>query len=147
MTDLTDRMRTCAATIVAEEFDYEGKLRAMYDAADLLIEASNALEAIPQPLGEPMEIIEAKPLPSRENDERKAAREPAIEAWAQPHTVPRAVWTSAGDLPAPRPGKPSYRPPRVCPECDSRANKRVYRDGHKLMLACPVCSTTWEYRP
>ena len=127
MTDLTDRMRTCATYLLTTQLmrDYD----AVKDATDLLIEASNALEAVPPPLGEPMAILE-----------------PVAPKPVATPPVPRAVWT-AGDLPAPPLGKPSYRPPRVCPECDSRANKLVFRDSTKLMLACPVCSFAWEYKP
>jgi hypothetical protein len=53
MTELTDRMRTCAAHMLAG--DTEG--RAGRDAIDLLIEASNVLELRPPPLREPMAII------------------------------------------------------------------------------------------
>jgi len=138
MSDLTDRMRTCAATIVAGEFEYEGKLRAMYDAADLLIEAAEALEPASDPLGEPMALLE--PLPPPRAETYKAT-------WVtEAGGAPQAVWT-AGDLPAVPTGKPSHRHPRVCPNCDSRATKRVYRDGNKVMLACPACAHAWEYRP
>jgi len=58
VSDLTDRMRTCAAHIAAGAG--QGDLL-LNDCADLLIEASNALEAIPQPLGEPMKILEPAP--------------------------------------------------------------------------------------
>ena len=123
MTDLTDRMRTCAAAIVAGD-DYGDWRLVMEDAADLLIEASNAMEAAPAPLGEPMEIIPPvvmKPKP------------PAVEGtWIAP----------GGPLPVARP--PSAR---ACPRCDSRANKTVRRDGNRLMLICPVCAQTWEFKP
>jgi len=134
MTDLTDKLRTCAAYILgrAKEDDPWAVEFVSYDTADLLIEASNVLEGAPAPLGEPMAILEpvtAKPTPP-------------------PPTVPRAVWTTnAGDLPPVPTGQPSKRPPRVCPQCDSRANKRVFRDGAKLFLACPVCAYAWEYQP
>ena len=73
MTDLTDRMRTCAAYLL--DLQEKGVIDivatpAVKDAADLLIEASNQLEElhstgalrIPTDLGEPMEII--PPMPS-----------------------------------------------------------------------------------
>ena len=138
MSDLTDRMRTCAAFILRGEDHKHAQIYS--DAADLLIEASNALEAIPPPLGEPMEIIEAKPLPPRGSDERKVAREEAIGrltgAWIDP----------GGALPTVSELTPLKRHPRVCPTCDSRANKKVVRLDAKLMLVCPVCSATWEWK-
>ncbi len=152
MSDLTDRMRTCAAYILSRKGEWSDELLTE-DAVALLLEASNVLEKIPEPLGTPMEVIPPavkavqdmwqapKVVPDRtlggDND----------EGYRTP--VPRATWTTnAADLPAvPTGGKPSYRPPRVCPACDSRANKRVFRDGHKVMLGCPVCAHAWEYRP
>ena len=145
MTDLTDRLRTCAAYVLgrAKAEDPWAVEFVAHDTADLLIEASNVLEKVPEPLGEPMAIIEPKPLPT--GDERKAAREAAIKTLTG---VPKAVWTTnAGDLPPVPTGQPSKRPPRVCPECDSRANKRVFRQDNKVMLACPVCAFAWEYQP
>jgi hypothetical protein len=123
MTDLTDRMRTCAAAILAGEPTTGWVSLVMHDAADLLIEASNALGAAPAPLGEPMEIIPpvvTKPKP------------PAVEG----------AWIAIGDtLPVAR-----LRPLRACPKCDSHAAKRVRRDGNHLMLVCPVCAETWEFK-
>jgi hypothetical protein len=134
MTDLTDKMRTCAAFILATDADgapWADVRRVTRDAVDLLLEASNVIEAIPEPLGAPMDILTPKPptiapIPDRtlggNNDEGYRA-------------------------PPPRSGPPSVRPNRVCPQCDSRANKRVFRDGAQLYLSCPVCAATWNYRP
>ena len=132
MTDLTDRMRTCAAWIIGDRVSDV----ALKDAADLLIEASNALEAIPQPLGAPMEILEAKPLPT--GDERKAARVEAIEKLT-------GTWIDPGGA-LPVPVLPMQRNKRACPQCDSRANKKVYREGNMLMLVCPVCAHVWAWK-
>jgi hypothetical protein len=140
MTDLTDRLRTCAAYILgrAKAEDPWALEFVSHDTADLLIEASNILEMTPQPLGEPMAILE--PVTA------KPASKPPPDLAS--NAVPRAVWTTnAGDLPAVPTGKPSKRPARVCPQCDSRATKRVYREGSLLMLACPVCGAGWEYKP
>jgi len=132
VTDLTDRMRTCAAFLLS--LNQTEKNSAAHDAADLLLEASDVLEAPPPPLGEPMKLLEPVAI--------------AVAPSPPPPPVPRAVWTTnAGDLPPVPTGKPSYRPPRVCPACDSRANKRVFRHENKVMLACPVCAHAWEYRP
>ena len=91
---------------------------------------------MPEPLGEPMAILEPA-------EAKPATRPPP------PPPVPRAVWTTnAGDLPpVPTGSKPAYRPPRVCPACDSRANKRVFRQDNTVFLACPVCAHAWEYKP
>ena len=142
MTDLTDRLRTCAAYILgrAKEDDPWAVEFVSYDTADLLIEASNVLEGAPQPLGEPMEIIEPA-----QDLQRKLDQDPFL---AGTRIVPRATWTTnAGDLPAVPTGQPSKRPNRVCPQCDSRAVKRVIREGSQLFLSCPVCAATWNYQP
>jgi hypothetical protein len=133
MTDLTDKMRTCAAYLLS---DLNQSSPATRDAVDLLLEASNALEAIPPPLGEPMEIIPP------------VAVKPAVLPDMAQSSLPRATWTTnAADLPPVPSGPPSVRPNRVCPSCDSRAHKRVYREGSRIFLSCPVCATAWEYRP
>jgi hypothetical protein len=115
MTELTDRMRTCAAHMLAG--DTEG--RAQRDAIDLLIEASNALELRPEPLGEPMAIIPPPQL-------RPMGLTDPIEPAAGPTAPPR---------------------PRTCPKCDSRAAKRVRRQDKRIMLICPACSHEWPYVP
>jgi len=147
MTDLTDKLRTCAAYILgrAKEDDPWAVEFVSYDTADLLLEASNVLEAIPPPLGDPMAILAAMPPTATPTSIDPPAK--VVEQYKAART-PKAVWTTnAGDLPPVPTGQPSKRPPRVCPQCDSRAVKKVYREGSKLMLACPVCSAGWEYRP
>jgi len=143
MTELTDRMRTCAAFILSRPHD--GADAYLSDAANLLLEASNVIEAAPPPLGEPMDIIPPPvPLPAQDLQTTPKA------GWTTTQdvrSVPKAVWTTnAGDLP-PVPNSRGYRHPRVCPSCDSRATKRVFRHENKVMLACPVCATAWEYVP
>jgi hypothetical protein len=123
MTDLTDRMRTCAAYLRSNE-----PIGAILDAADLLIEAADALEKfVVEPAHEaikaqleqlgmqPMKIIEPKP------------------------PTPTSPPTTFHD-----PGPPAEIPThssRSCPSCGSRANKNVHVNGMKL--ECPVCSFTW----
>jgi hypothetical protein len=76
--DLVLRMRTCAAAIVSSDPCESWVALVSDDAARLLVEASNALDT-PEPLGEPMPVLEAtKP-------------------------VGGAVWTAAGELPAAAP--------------------------------------------
>jgi hypothetical protein len=151
MTELTDRMRTCAAFLCGQEKAGDGSLRdfgkAILDAVDLLLEASNVLEAIPEPLGVPMEIFTPKPpaapaapIPDRtlggDNDElyRQTHKGRPIEDIYQDPGVPPNIVRGP-------------RPNRVCPQCDSRAHKRVYREGNTMFLACPVCGAAWKYKP
>ena len=129
MSELTDRMRTCAAYIIANR-DAAGVptadvLRATADAADLLVEASNQLQAhLPvEPQAQLIEILE--PI---------AAQPPVSPAQAGD-----ATWLGPHDtLPGPR-------SPKACPQCDSRTHKKVFRQGRRLMLACPVCAKEWPY--
>jgi hypothetical protein len=141
VTDLTDRMRTCAAFLLGNAsnigWTYDGAVK---HSIDLLIEASNVIDAIPQPLGEPMEIIppiEIVPSVKKILDKARA-KEAAKQAgtWIDP----------GGALPTTGLLPPHKRSPRVCPQCDSHVNKRVYREGNMLMLACPVCAATWEWK-
>jgi hypothetical protein len=125
MTDLTDRMRTCAAFIVASAMhqgdDEDG--RAMRDAADLLLEASNALEQVVMAevagVQIPMEII--PPI----------VEEKLVGTWIAP----------GGPLPQARP-----RATRACPRCDSHANKTARRVNGDVMLKCHVCGHQWTWK-
>jgi hypothetical protein len=118
MSELTDRMRTCAAYILQRKTEgdqWAAEIVAL-DAVDLLVEASNLLS-----LGSPMEILE------RAVDAHVTSiRDPAT--WVGPHDT----------LPGPR-------SPKACPQCDSRTHKKVFRQGRTLMLACPVCAKEWPY--
>jgi hypothetical protein len=121
MTALTDRMRTCAAFIIASEaHEYDNETgHVLRDAAVLLIEASDLLEATPAPLGEPMPILEPVTLPT-----------------------PPSLWVApGGPLPGIQSGTVS---PRACPRCDSRAMKTLRRREGRMMLECPACTHTWE---
>ena len=127
MSELTDRMRTCAAMLMSEHPFSEMKQAALNDAADLLIEASNMLsvhEAVQNPEGEPMELLQ--PV---------AASAPP----APPAAAADATWVGPHDT------LPAQRSPKACPHCDSRAHKKVFRQGRRLMLACPVCAKEWPY--
>jgi len=131
MTDLTDRMRTCAAHLATASV--VANPAAIDDAAALLLAAATEIELLTGPidLGEPMEVIE-----------------PAVLGVAKldPETmkpISPAVWVSGGDtLPVANP----YRGPHTCPKCDSRAGKTVRRIEDKLMLVCPVCAHEWQYQ-
>ena len=129
MSELTDKMRTCAAFILQREGDghsWAAELVAL-DAAALLSEAANVLEAPPPPLGEPMEILEPAIL-------GVARIDPATMKPMSP-----AVWTD-NQLPQSTPRRPS-----VCPKCDSHAGKTVVKVSRVVMLQCPVCDHTWKY--
>jgi hypothetical protein len=117
MSGLTDRMRTCAAYILQRKGEGDPW------AVDLLVEASNMLsvhEAVKNPQGDPVEILE--PVAEISHAQGEAP------TWVGPHDT----------LPQPR-------SPKACPQCDSRAHKKVFRQGRRLMLACPVCAKEWPY--
>ena len=133
MTALTDRMRTCAAHIMATSLpEFPDKM--VDDAAKLLVEAAHEIDILTGPIdrGDPMEIIE-----------------PAVLGVAKldPETmkpISPAVWVSGGDtLPVANP----YRGRQTCPKCDSRTQKKVYRTiDRTVMLVCPVCAHEWQYQ-
>jgi hypothetical protein len=137
MSELTDRMRTCAAHILARAAKpdpWAGELVAL-DAADLLVEASNLLvEKQPEPEPDP------------EPEPEQLALEPFVfpQAPAGQAVPPIATWTAAGDT-LPGSARTAPRSPRACPQCDSRTQKKVFRQGRTLMLACPVCAKEWPY--
>ena len=129
MSELTDRMRTCAAYILDRKTQgdqWAAEIVAL-DAVDLLVEASNQLQVhLPiEPEAQLMEILQpvaAPPVPP-----------------VPPAEAPDATWVGAGDtLPGPR-------SPKACPQCDSRTHKKVFRQGRQLMLRCPVCAKEWPY--
>jgi len=125
MTDLTDRMRTCAAAIAVEQASTRhDEVPLLYtDAAALLLAAATEIELLTGPidLGEPMEVIEPPP-PNFTID----------------HT-PSAMWI--GDDLKPIPNAPPSK--NACPKCDSRAQKTVRKKGKSLWLVCPVCDHAW----
>jgi len=134
--DLTHRMRTCAATIVAS--DGEARMRACEDASALLVEAAAALSADIEPdgsPGEPMQLLEPV-RPVRTNND---------PAWLTDATrvVPDdPMWIAPGaSLPGLKhSGTVSLRP---CPHCESRTQKKVFRVDGRMMVECPVCCTRW----
>ena len=132
MTDLTDRMRTCAAAIAVEQASTRhDEVPLLYtDAAALLLAAATEIELLTGPidLGEPMEVIEpVKSLP------------PLLQV---PPDLPQpgsGFWTDDNlktVLNAPK-------SQNACPKCDSRANKTVRKKGKSLWLVCPVCEHAW----
>ena len=126
MSELTDRMRTCAAYILQRKTQgdpWAADIVAL-DAVDLLVEASNQLSVhLPvEPQAQMMEILQ-----------------PQASAPPPPAAAADATWVGAGDT------LPSARSPKACPQCDSRTAKKVFRQGRQLMLRCPVCAKEWPY--
>jgi len=141
MTDLTNRMRTCAAHILAHQTADD--FTVYRDAADLLIEASNMLDAVPADavdlLAEARNMLETIPAPPGEPMEiiPPVAPRPSIEFGPG-----NATWLAPGDtLPKANP----YRSTNTCPKCDSRAHKTVRRYKNRLTLECPACGQQWDY--
>jgi len=130
--ELVDRMRTCAAAIKASQTSGNPWDLALLgnDAARLLTEAADALD-VPEPVGEPMVLLEPRPAP----------RPPVTpqEVFAASLPVKPAVW--GGDLPLP--AEPAGGQP--CPNCRSIDARTVRRVGRRLAITCPVCSNVWEY--
>jgi len=133
VTDLTDRMRTCAAFLCGEAKAGDGSLRdfgkAIIDARDLLIAAAHEIDILTGPidLGEPMEVIPPVVTP------------PPVVAQTSP------MWVDPGG-PLPGVTHSGTVSPRACPKCGSRANKRVTRVDKVMMLVCPACGHQWRYR-
>lgn len=114
-TELVYRMRTCAAALLSRSGEAHTPFQRMYnDAADLLVEASNLID-VPEPIGEPMEML--------------------TNTQAVTKNAPMATW--GGDLPTVK--------AQPCPKCGSIDARSVHRAGKRLMLTCPVCSASWEY--
>ena len=129
MSELTDRMRTCAAYILDRKNEgdpWAAEIVAL-DAVDLLVEASNQLSVhLPvEPEAQLMEILQ--PVASSAPPPAEAPIQASDATWVGPHDT----------LPS--------RSPKACPQCDSRAHKKVFRQGRRLMLACPVCAKEWPY--
>ena len=140
--ELTDQMRTCASYVLSclpAGGDPDApcsviSLRVARDAVDLLIEASNRLlssvHATTPPTAppQPAPAIAADKLADKLADKPAALAQAGDATWLGPHDT----------LPQPR-------SPKACPQCDSRTHKKVFRQGRRLMLACPVCAKEWPY--
>jgi hypothetical protein len=119
--ELVYRMRTCAAALLDSR--WRATPPTMDDAAALLTEASNLLDepdcaiAQSEPLGEPMPKLEPAQV-------------------VKPGTS--VTWTTL-DLPDVK--------PRPCPFCGNVSARTARITDRRLMLSCPMCSQTWEYRP
>lgn len=152
MTDLTDRMRTCAAFLLS--CDLLGDLEARHDtvehaavkdAANLLIEASNVLEE--SGIGTVvMDDATARHLGIIPPGDRIMT--PADRGQVIPEHKTQSTWIApGGPLPyAQGLADAQARNPRACPKCDSRGAKTVHRTANKVMLICPVCGEQWEWK-
>jgi hypothetical protein len=137
-------MRTCAAhldTVEISEVLTDEKMEAIIDARKLLIAAATEIDVLTGPidLGEPMEVIpDARPL-------HPFAQKIDVDMTPVVTPPPVVAQTSAmwiGDDLKPLPNVPHSR--NACPNCDSRAQKTVYREGKQLVLECPVCGSRWR---
>ena len=134
--ELTDQMRTCASYVLSclpAGGDPDApcsmiSLRVARDAVDLLIEASNRLLSSVHATTPPTADKPADKPADKLADKPAALAAAADATWLGPHDT----------LPQPR-------SPKACPQCDSRTHKKVFRQGRKLMLACPVCAKEWPY--
>ena len=122
MSELTDRMRTCAAYILDRKNEgdpWAAEIVAL-DAVDLLVEASNMLtvhEAVQNPQGEPMELLEP------------VAAAPS----AAPAQASDATWVGPHDsLPAPR-------SPKACPQCGKLFDALIRKSGHAQVYCHSNC--------
>jgi len=127
VTDLTDRMRTCAAHLATASI--VANPAAIDDAAALLLAAATEIELLTGPidLGEPMEVIPPIVTP------------PPVVSQTSP------MWVApGGQLPL---EWTRHRSKSACPKCDSRTQKKVYRTiDRTVMLVCPVCAHEWQYQ-
>jgi hypothetical protein len=131
--DLQARMLTCSthlATIEISEILRDDQMEAIIAARSMLVEAANLLEQLKPPpfLGEVMAMIEPLPPGAQINHEPQSFRQskslidPGVPTLLQ-HPVSK----------------------NACPNCDSRANKTVVRQGSKLFMECPVCGHHWPF--
>jgi hypothetical protein len=133
MTDLTDKMRTCAAHIMSRPHDAPMPTEHLLDdAAKLLNDAADLLEATsadlhPIALGEPMEILPPAP--------------PSEVIQPPPPVVGPPQWFGATDQL--RFAGEIARKSNACPVCDSRSGKRVRVMGQELWLMC-ACGASWQ---
>lgn len=135
MSELTDRMRTCAEFLQTCDLLGDLELRndvseykAVHNAIELLREAATELETPPVVL-QPWVPIEAPTLSEAARAAPDIPRNYSGPAWIDPG-VP--------DLPT----QPLSR--NACPKCDSRATKTVHASKSGFRLECRVCGHTWK---
>lgn len=154
MSELTDKMRTCAAYLVERMRDpvmtddsIKIGLLAMKDAVDLLLEGADLLERgttlgkqvtieemrAEAPIGtygEPMALLDAKALASHET--------------LAPQPFTDDAWVAPG---GPLPGaiNSGTRSRRACPQCGSFGYKRVFRRERQMFLHCGACGKEWLF--
>ena len=135
MTDLTDRMRTCAEYLRTHTDTSTPYMLVVHDAVELLEAAATELENPPVVL-QPWVPIEA-PTPS---DAARVAPEKTVPHRPAASDLSGAAWIDPGvpDLPT----QPLSR--NACPKCDSRATKTVHATKNGFRLECRVCGHTWK---
>ena len=142
MSELTDRMRTCAEFLQTCDLLGDLELRndvseykAVHNAIELLREAATELENPPVVL-QPWVPIEA-PTPS---EGARVAPEKTVQEWLIASDLSGAAWIDPGvpDLPT----QPLNK--NACPKCDSRATKKVHATKSGFRLECRVCGHTWK---
>ena len=127
MTELTDRMRTCAAHIEAKaQDDVPMPPEVSRDAVNLLREAAFQLERY--------EEVEEQVLSAEATITIEQTGVPV------PTALPTAYWV--GDDLKPIPNAPISK--NACPNCDSRTTKMVHVVDRTFELECPVCSFRWQ---
>lgn len=123
MTELTDRMRTCAEFL--RTCDLLGDLEVRHDMA----EHAAVLGAI-ELLREGADELE-KPA---------VVAQPWVPIESTPTMTLHAHWV--GDDLKPIPNQPVSK--NACPNCDSRAAKTVHLVNKRMELECPVCGHRWR---
>ncbi|HZD61265.1 MAG TPA: hypothetical protein VE200_00575 [Xanthobacteraceae bacterium] len=135
MSELTDKLRTCAAHVLAQEIrgEHWAAMIVKTSAVDLLLEAANVLDGADGALKTPAEAAPRPPF------------NPEVDVPPLPDTLTSVGSFSAADLPTVGAVQTRPRAPKACPQCDSRAAKKVTRVGNRLLLHCPVCAKEWPY--
>jgi hypothetical protein len=150
VSELTDKMRTCAAFLldrvqdpVQSDNPVAEILRATRDAVDLLIEAANLLEPVVDATQAAIERQREAPIGTY--GEPMVLLAPTDQT---PKTAPKSVaddaWVAPGG-PLPGVKDSGTRSRRSCPQCGSFGYKRVFRRDRQMHLHCGVCSHEWRF--
>ncbi len=144
MSELTDKLRTCAAHVLAQEIKGEhwAAMIVKTSAVDLLLEAANVLDGADGAPKTPAEVAQAVDYA----DKAAAAPRP-YNPYTDVGPLTSVGSFNAADLPTVGAVQTHPRSPKACPQCDSRAAKKVTRVGNRLILHCSVCAKEWPYQP
>jgi hypothetical protein len=127
---LAARMLTCAAYLNLQE----DATHVMRDAAELLVEGARALQVAPTST---LRGVEREPIP--------ATAMPVILAGpeAQPERPGAVSFTDPDPSASRTPERRSSS--QVCPQCGSRAAKKVRAGPDRILVAqCPACGAHWQ---